>query len=46
MSTGSRAEFSRLLCGGYGYILRMLWWMRWPILGLVGAMIAIKIIKH
>ena len=46
MSTGSKAEFSRRLWAGYGNILRTLWWLRWPVSGLVAVIVAIKIIKH
>ena len=46
MSIESRAEFSRLLWEGYGRITRMLWFLRWPILGLVATVITIKMIKH
>jgi hypothetical protein len=46
MSTESRTQFSRLLWGGYGQIVRVLWWLRWPIAGLTAAVIVIKIIKH
>jgi hypothetical protein len=46
MSIENRTEFSRRLWGGYGHILRILWWLRWPVLGLVAVIAAIKIIQH
>ena len=48
MATGmvGKVEFKRLLWGGYGQVLRILWWLRWAILGLVVTIIALKVIKH
>lgn len=45
MSIGSRAEVSRHLWEGYGHVLRILWWLRWAILGLVVTIITLKVIK-
>lgn len=45
MSIGSRAEVSRLLWGGYGHVLWILWWLRWAIEGLVVTIITLKVIK-
>ena len=44
--SGGRTEFSRFAWAGYRGSLQTLWWLRWPIVALVVAIITILIIKH
>jgi hypothetical protein len=48
MTTGSvgKAEFKHLLWEGYWRSVTILWRLKWPIVLLVVAIVAFKLIKH